>query len=125
MRLVPRKTYTSADLNYNSDCRANSEQNNNSKPAIATTIRNIAQYDEIFIGYPIWHGKEPGVIRTFLSKTKLKGKNIIPFCTSGGSGISGSIAHIKELAKGASVKAGRDLTDDSDTKIKEWVSPLL
>ena len=122
VRLVPQKSYTSADLNYNTDCRANREQNNNTNPAIATKIKNIKQYDTILIGYPIWHGKEPGVIRTFLSKTKLTGKNIIPFCTSGGSGISGSIPHIKKLAKGATVKSGKDLTDTSDKGIKEWVT---
>lgn len=112
----------SADLNYNNDCRANREQDTNAKPAVDTVIKSIKQYDTIFIGYPIWHGKEPGVIRTFLSKTKLKGKIIKPFCTSGGSGISGSMSHIRKLAAGATVKSGRDLTDASDKEIKKWVT---
>ena len=125
IRLVPKKAYSSADLNYNKACRANREQEKNAKPAIDTTIKNLKQYDTVFLGYPIWWSKEPGVIRTLLSKTKLTGKNIIPFCTSGGSGISGSMPHIRKLASGATVKNGKDLTDVSDDEIKEWVDKNL
>lgn len=122
IRLQPRKAYSSKDLNYNNDnCRANKEQDKNSKPAIATVIKNMSQYDTIYLGYPIWHGKEPGVIRTFLSKTSLSGKTIVPFCTSGGSGISGSMSHIRKLAKGTTVKSGKDLSDASNADIKEWL----
>lgn len=109
-------------LHRSDHCRANREQNNNAKPAIATVIKNIKQYDTVYLGYPIWHGKEPGVIRTFLSMTKLKGKKVIPFCTSGGSGISGSMTHIRKLAAGATIKNERDLTGASDEEIKEWIT---
>lgn len=122
IRLVPKKPYTSADLNYNTDCRANREQDNNAKPAIATVIKNIKQYKTVYLGYPIWHGKEPGVIRTFLSKTKLTKKTVILFCTSGGSEITRSMSNITKLAAGARIKDGRNLTDASDKEIKEWVA---
>ena len=125
IRLVPKKAYSSSDLNYNKDCRANREQDKNAKPAIATTIKNLNQYDTVFLGYPIWWSKEPGVIRTFLSKTELSGKTVIPFCTSGGSGISGSMSNIRELASSATVKDGKDLTDASDNEIEEWVNKNL
>ena len=123
VRLVPKKAYTSADLDYDiTNCRANKEQRSSTaRPALATLVKNISQYDKIYLGYPIWWGKEPKLIRTFLDKYSMKGKTVIPFCTSGSSGISGSIAGIKEGAKGATVKEGRDLTDDSYEDVKDWV----
>lgn len=116
------KRYTNADLNYNNDnCRANKEQNDeSSRPQIKGRVKNIRQYDVIFIGYPIWHGKEPMIIRTFLESYDLKGKKIVPFCTSGGSGISGSMKGIKAAAKGAKVVKGKDLTDSSAKSVQKW-----
>ena len=122
IRLVPKKAYTSADLDYNTDCRANKEQENNAKPAIVTVIKNIKQYKTVYLGYPIWHGKEPGVIRTFLSKTKLTKKTVIPFCTSGGSEITKSVSNIRKMAVGAKIKDGRNLTDASYNEIKDWIT---
>ncbi|MCI8407782.1 MAG: flavodoxin [Lachnospiraceae bacterium] len=72
------------------------------------------------VGFPVWWGKEPMIIRTFLESYKLKGKKIVPFCTSGGSGISGSMKGIKKAAKGAKVVKGKDLTDLSYKSVKKW-----
>ena len=74
----------------------------------------------IFVGYPIWWGKEPMIIRTFLESYDLEGKTIILFCTSGGSGISGSMKGVKAAAKGAKVVSGKDLTDMSYGSIRKW-----
>lgn len=114
--------YTSADLSYdNDDCRANTEQqDDNVRPKINGKVKNIKKFDVIFIGYPIWWGKEPMIIRTFLEPYNLKGKKIVPFCTSGGSGISGSMKGIKASAKGAKVVMGKDLTDASAKSVKNW-----
>ncbi len=121
-RLVPRTPYTSKDLDYDTDCRANREQNKpSSRPAIATGIKNLKQYSTVYIGYPIWWGKEPRIIRTFLYKYSMKGKTVIPFCTSGSSGISGSMSGIRAGAKKATVKQGKDLTDSSYSAVKKWV----
>ena len=125
VRIVPREEYLKKDLNYNKDCRANSEQNKNKYVAIATAITDIDKYDTICLGYPIWWGKEPGVIRTFLRNNKLRGKTVVPFCTSGGSGISGSMKHIRSLAKGADVKSGRDLTGSSAGEIRQWAENAI
>ena len=123
VRLVPKTDYSSADLKYtDNSCRANKEQAENTMPAISTVIRNIDQYNTIYIGYPIWHGKEPGVIRTFLSKYSMEGKTVLPFCTSGSSGISGSMLHIRDMAEGADVKNGKDLTHSSVKDIEEWIN---
>ena len=115
--------YTEADLNYdNDDCRANKEQQDESvRPKVKGTVKNIRNYDVIFVGYPIWWGKEPMIIRTFLEKYNLKGKKIVPFCTSGGSGISGSMKGIRASAKGAKVQSGADLTDSSAAGVAKWV----
>ena len=122
VRLVPKTDYSSADLKYtDKSCRANKEQAENTMPAISTVIRNLDQYSTIYIGYPIWHGKEPGVIRTFLSKYSMEGKTVLPFCTSGSSGISGSMQHIRDMAEGADVKNGKDLTHSSVKDIEEWI----
>ena len=122
VRLVPKTDYSSADLKYtDNSCRANKEQAENTMPAISTVIRNLDQYSTIYIGYPIWHGKEPGVIRTFLSKYSIEGKTVLPFCTSGSSGISGSMQHIRDMAEGADVKNGKDLTQSSVKDIEEWI----
>ena len=116
------KPYTSADLNYdNDDCRANTEQRDGSvRPQIKGKVKNIKKYDVIFVGYPIWWGKEPMIIRTFLESNNLKGKKIVPFCTSGGSGISGSMEGVKAAAKGAKVVNGKDLTDMSSKSVAKW-----
>lgn len=121
-RIKAAKRYTDADIDYsNDDCRANKEQNDeSSRPKIKGKVKNIRKYDVIFIGYPIWHGKEPMIIRTFLESYNLKGKKIVPFCTSGGSGISGSTKGVKAAAKGAKVVKGKDLTDSSAKSVKNW-----
>lgn len=85
--IVPAQPYTSADLNYNTDCRANAEQNDpDARPEIANAVENIDQYDAVLIGYPIWWGKAPKIIHTFLETYDLSGKTVATFCTSGGSG---------------------------------------
>lgn len=114
--------YTSADLNYNNDnCRANTEQQDGTvRPKVKGKIENIRKYDVIFVGYPIWWGKEPMIIRTFLESYNLEGKTIVPFCTSGGSGISGSMKGVKAAAKGAKVVTGKDLTDMSGKSVEKW-----
>ena len=121
------KPYTSADLSYdNDDCRANTEQRDGSvRPKIKGKVKNIKKYDVIFIGYPIWWEKEPMIIRTFLESYNLKGKKIVPFCTSGGSGISGSMKGIKASAKGAKVVKGKDLTDSSAKSVAKWAKKKI
>ena len=97
------------------------EQESDLRPALATTIKNIKQYDTILLGFPIWHGKEPMLVRAFLEKHNLSGKTILPFCTSGGSGISGSMSGIRKYAKGAGVMQGKDLSGLSQAGIRGWL----
>lgn len=119
--------YTSADLDYSNDnCRANVEQQDGTvRPKVKGKVKNIRKYDVIFVGYPIWWNKEPMIVRTFLESYNLKGKKIVPFCTSGGSGISGSMKGIKAAAKGAKVQKGKDLTDLSSKSVARWTKKKI
>ena len=122
--IVPTEPYTNADLNYNdNNCRANREQNDPSaRPAIANRIENIDDYDTIFIGYPIWWGTMPRIINTFLDTYDLSGKTIMPFATSGGSGISSSVSAIRNICSDADVKDGmRGTASTSSAQIETWI----
>ena len=126
-QIKAKQPYKAKDIDYNTDnCRANVEQkDDNARPEIKGKVKNIRKYDVIFIGYPIWWGKEPKIVKTFLESYNLKGKKIVPFCTSCGSGISGSLKGIKESAKGAKVLSGKDLTDSSYKSIKKWAKKKI
>ncbi len=123
VRIQPKKAYSK---DYDTVVEvAQRELNRNARPAVATRIRNISQYDTVLVGYPIWWGDAPMLIRTFLEKHDLSGKTIIPFCTSAGSGISGSMSSIRSSAKGADVVNGRDLTSDSQSQVKSWLNRVM
>ncbi|MDR0713256.1 MAG: NAD(P)H-dependent oxidoreductase [Bacteroidales bacterium] len=125
--IVPEVPYTSADLNYsNDDCRANREQNNPSaRPAIKNGMENMEKYDVILLGYPIWWGQAPKIIYTFLETYDFSGKTIVPFCTSGSSGIGTSDTNLHALAPGINWMSGRRFSG-SETKngISQWIESL-
>jgi len=124
IEIVPSEPYTSADLNYNSDCRANSEQQNeNARPEFEPITANIDDYNTIFIGYPIWWGTIPRIINTFLDTYDLSGKTVMPFCTSGGSGIETSVSAIKDACPNADVKDGmRGASSTTSAQVEEWIA---
>lgn len=124
--IVPEVPYTSADLNYNSDCRANREQNDDSaRPAISGNVENMEQYDVVFLGYPIWWGQAPKIIYTFLESNDLSGKTIVPFCTSGSSGIGSSAANLQGLTENATWLNGQRFSGGaSESAVKNWVNGL-
>ena len=70
------------------------------RPAIEGSVADMAQYDTVFVGFPIWWGREPSIIDTFLESYDFSGKVIIPFCTSGGSPIGFTGDRIRQIAKG-------------------------
>lgn len=115
-RIVPAVPYTSADLNYNDNsCRANREQQDaNYRPEINGTVENIGRYDVVYIGYPIWWGQAPKIIYTFLESYDFSGVTIIPFCTSGGSGMGTSATNLHASAPDAIWKSGSLVRSASD-----------
>ncbi|MDO4365083.1 MAG: flavodoxin, partial [Clostridia bacterium] len=123
VEIIPETLYTSADLNYSdSNCRANQEQNDpNARPKIANTISNIEDYDVIILGYPIWWSTMPKIINTFLETYDLSVKTIMPFCTSGSSGIATSVSAIKGICTNSTVTTGfRGTSSTTDTDIQKW-----
>ncbi len=124
--IIPSVPYSSDDLNYNSDSsRANIEQNDvNARPEIKNTI-NIDDTNVIFLGYPIWWGRLPKIIYTFFDTYDFNNYTIVPFCTSGGSGISTSVNEIKQLEPNARVLEGRKFNSNaSDSDVKSFVDSL-
>ncbi len=85
---------------------AKKELESNTRPAIEKNIDNLAQYDTIFLGYPIWWGAVPRVLLTFLEANDFSGKTIIPFCTHGGSGLAGTEREIADACPNAKVLEG-------------------
>ena len=109
--ITPETSYTDADLDWtNKQSRSSVEMNDLScRPAIAEMPANLADYDTIFVGFPIWWYREPSIIDTFIESNAeaLAGKTIVPFATSGGSGMGDSSANLQRLAPAAKVAEGR------------------
>lgn len=128
--IVPEQPYTSEDLNYNNrDSRSTSEQNDkNARPAISGSITNLDQYDVIYVGYPIWWGDMPRILYTFFDSYDFGGKTIAPFCTSGGSGLSGTPRTIADLESGATVldglHVGSSSANNAQNSLNQWLASI-
>ena len=121
--IAPEVPYTRADLNWmNRKSRSSVEMKDpSSRPAIGTKVEDMAQYDTVFVGFPIWWYREPSIIDTFLEAYDFSGKKVVPFATSGTSGMGDSAKNIQALAPGASVKEGKRFGKHvSDEELKEW-----
>ena len=126
--IVPEELYTKADLNWmNPKSRSSVEMKDRScRPAIASKVEDMSSYDAVFIGFPVWWYREPSIIDTFAESYDFSGKTIIPFATSGSSGIGSSGDNIGALAKGAKVTAGERFKASSTVEdLKEWASKWL
>ena len=125
--IVPEDPYTEADLDYNDDSsRSTQEQNDeDARPEIAGEIENIADYDVIYVGYPIWWGDMPRILYTFFDTYDLSGKTIAPFCTSGGSGLSGTPSTIESLEPDATVLEGLHTSaSGAESDLADWLSSI-
>lgn len=125
--IVPEEPYTAADLNYNDkNSRATAEMNDpDARPAIAGSVDDMAQYDVIFLGYPIWWGQAPRIINTFIECYDFSGKTIVPFCTSGSSGFGDSDSSLKSTADNAKWVSGKRFNGgESVGELTEWVDGL-
>ena len=122
--IVPEVPYTDEDLNYNNnECRANQEMNDASaRPAIGSEAMDVSSYDTVFIGYPIWWGTMPRIINTFLDTYDLSGKAVLPFCTSGSSGIAQSVSDIRAAEPAADVRGGLRASGANDSSIESWIA---
>ena len=122
--IAPEKVYTKADLNWmDKESRSSVEMNDRSaRPAIATKVENMDQYDTVFVGFPVWWYREPSIIDTFMEAYDFGGKTVVPFCTSGSSGIGDTYKNLQELAPGATVVEGKRLASGvSESDLSAWV----
>lgn len=124
--ITPQEPYTNADLDWNDkQSRSSIEMNDaQSRPALKNADIDLAQYDVIFIGYPIWWDLAPRIINTFVESHNLKGKTLIPFATSGGSGIDNSVKALKETYPDLNWQEGRLLNRAGKSTIQEWINNL-
>lgn len=125
--IKPVRPYTDADLNWmDKKSRSTVEMNDlSSRPEIANKCENMGSYDVVFVGFPIWWYVEPRIIDTFLESYDFSGKTVIPFATSGGSGLGKTLENFKKiLGANTTVKDGKLLTRASETDVSGWVKSL-
>ena len=125
----PAQPYTSADLNWTDpDSRVVYEYENPEERDMELSPGTPADwddYDVVFLGYPIWWGDAPRIISTFLESYDFDGRTIVPFCTSGSSGIGSSADDLQDLTNGASWLEGRRFSGGaSQESIADWVDSL-
>ena len=108
--------------------QATEELRSNSRPPLSTHVNGIDAYENIFIGYPIWWGDAPMAIRTFLEEYDFSNKTIIPFCTSGSSGISTSVQSIKKLCPKSKIPDGVCINNANRSRtnemVEQWIKKL-
>lgn len=112
--------------NYNETvARHRQERDTDARPGIANQVEDMSQYDVVFVGYPIWGGDAPQIICTFLEAYDLTGKTVIPFATSGGSGISTSQATVRNFCPDSTVPDGLCVSGGNmESRVSSWISNL-
>ena len=107
--ICPVERYTDADLNWmDKKSRSSVEMNDPAcRPAIGTPVENMEQYDTVFVGFPIWWYVDPRIVDTFLESYDFSGKTLIPFATSGGSGIGNAEKSLQAHCPAANWKRGK------------------
>lgn len=120
-------------VNYDETVRiARDEKRNNSRPKIKNKVKNLKDYDVVFVGYPIWHGDLPMAVYTFFDENNLFGKKIILFSTNEGSGLADTVDTIEKYTKGNVVKNAfsirgkrvQDSKDKVEAEVKKWIKEL-
>lgn len=121
--IVPAQKYTQADLDWtNKKSRSSVEMNDKKfRPAVANRVENMEQYDMVFVGFPIWWYVAPTIINTFLEQYNLVGKKVIPFATSGGSGMGKTNQELADSCKGAELLEGKRFSAGAnEEELQAW-----
>lgn len=119
----PKIPYSHADLDWmNRKSRSSVEMNDPAcRPALADMAANAAGYDVIFVGFPVWWYTAPSIIKTFLEAYDFAGRTLVPFATSGGSGLGKTAEALQAIVPAADVRPGRMLNGRLDTaELKLW-----
>lgn len=126
--IKPEIPYTNADLDWqNSRSRSSVEMNDkSSRPAIASKVDDMTQYDVVFVGFPVWWYREPSIIDTFMEMYDFSGKTVVPFATSGMSPVGDSGKNMQALAPTAKVVSGKRFPNGvSADELKKWAGKWL
>lgn len=126
--IKPEVPYTSADLDWmNKKSRSSVEMNDLAfRPAVASKVENMDEYDTILVGFPIWWYIAPTIINTFLEGYDLSGKTILPFATSGGSGMGETNENLVSSCDGAKLLEGKVWkANASKDELAQWVNSLV
>ena len=121
--IKPAVPYTSADLNWRDrHSRSSVEMNDpSSRPELTDYHANIAGYDRIFLGFPIWWYTAPTIVRSFLESYEFTGKTMILLATSGGSGLGKTAKELASSCPGAAIEDGRLLNGNpAEAALKQW-----
>ena len=135
-KIQPEKSYTSADLNWRDKSSRSSVEMDDptSRPAIiddlkqedvsryvdVDDLKNLAEYDTVYLGFPIWWNQAPRLINTFLEKYNLSGKTVIPFATSGSSSISNAESELRKAYPDVNWQKGKLMNGVTEEDIKNW-----
>ena len=121
-KIQPEKSYTSADLNWRDKSSRSSVEMDDptSRPAIIDDLKNLAEYDTVYLGFPIWWNQAPRLINTFLEKYNLSGKTVIPFATSGSSSISNAESELRKAYPDVNWQKGKLMNGVTEEDIKNW-----
>ena len=126
-QIIAEQEYTSDDLDWTDDNSRVSVEHNDPdfRPEIAGELPDLTNYDTIFIGYPIWWGEAPNIVKTFVENVDFSNKTVIPFCTSASSGIGSSGENLKALTNNANWLAGQRFSSSTtEDDIVEWVNSV-
>ena len=120
----PAVPYSSADLDWtNKASRTSKERADESiRPALAVKLADVSAYATVYIGFPIWWYVAPRIIATFLESCDFSGKTIVPFATSGGSGMGRTVEELKRICPAARFLSGQVLNGISDKGLADWVA---
>ena len=125
--IVPQEPYTDADLDWNdSTSRTSIEtEDRNCRPAIAGELPDLAAYDTLFIGYPIWWGDTPRIVSNFVEQVDLTGKTLAVFFTSGSSGLGSSMKHLEQQSGAGKWLEGKRFTERTTVEaLVNWAKGL-
>jgi flavodoxin len=120
------KTVTAYSTNYNTVLdQAQSEKRNNARPSLAARVENMAGYDVVFLGFPNWWGDMPMAVYTSIEEYDFSGKKIIPFCTHGGSGFSGTIRTLRNKLNNSNLLEGFAVNGRaSQSNVDTWLRKI-
>ena len=121
--IQPETPYTDADLNWNNPkSRSSLEMKDKAfRPAVASRVEDMGQYDRVFVGFPIWWYVAPTIIKTFLEQYDLSGKKVIPFATSGSSGMGNTNRELEASCRGAQLCPGKRFGSGTGAaELKSW-----